>query len=98
VCWIAEYNYGIEHIVHLLDDFLTDAPSCIHVPERNMALLSHICAVLKIPTTPHKTIGPAQLLEFLGILLDSINMRTILPDAKIARIHNMIENTMAKEQ
>uniref|UniRef100_A0ABM0MQ02 Uncharacterized protein LOC102800980 n=1 Tax=Saccoglossus kowalevskii TaxID=10224 RepID=A0ABM0MQ02_SACKO len=39
VCWIAEHNYGVQTIFHLLDDFLTvDSPS--YDAERTMAILT----------------------------------------------------------
>ncbi|MCG8431274.1 MAG: hypothetical protein MJA29_08895, partial [Candidatus Omnitrophica bacterium] len=95
ICWIAQNNYQIEFILHLLDDFITlDTPSCI--PERNMALLKLIFRRLNIPTAPHKTIGPAQLLEFLGILLDTVNMLAKLPQDKIQRISQLIQDTLSR--
>ena len=48
ICWIAEHNYGIPVIFHLLDDFLTiDKPS--DCAERTMALLSLIFNKLNLP-------------------------------------------------
>ncbi len=85
VCWIAKNNYGIENILHLLDDFLTvDGPS--HEGHRTMALLSLIFNKLHIPIAPHKTVGPVTKLEYLGIILDSDKMEVRLPQEKILRI------------
>ena len=91
VCWIAQNNYGIEHILHLLDDFLTvDAPSAD--ADRTMALLTHIFKILGIPTAPHKTIGPEQSLEYLGVILDTILMQARLPEEKVLRITSLVES------
>ena len=47
ICWIAQENYDIEIIFHLLDDFLTiDRPT--ETGERTMALLSLIINKLRI--------------------------------------------------
>jgi hypothetical protein len=90
ICWIAQYKYKISHIVHLLDDFLTiDSPHAI--PERNMALLSHMFKSLCIPTAPHKTLGPCPILEFLGIILDSVLMEARLPEDKLIRISQLLD-------
>ena len=85
ICWIAEHHFRINCIFHLLDDFLTiDPPS--FTAERTMAILSLLFKSLGIPTAPHKTIGPTQTIEYLGIILDTSNMRALLPDEKKTRI------------
>ena len=39
ICWIGQHNYGINVMLHLLDDFLTtDPPNA--TAERTMALLT----------------------------------------------------------
>jgi hypothetical protein len=54
VCYIAEYNYNIKNILHLLDDFLTvDLPNAI--AERTMAIMTMIFNKLNIPIAAHKT-------------------------------------------
>ncbi|XP_077864379.1 uncharacterized protein LOC102806436 [Saccoglossus kowalevskii] len=66
ICWIAENNYGIKTIFHLLDDFLTvDLPNA--EAERTMAVLTLIFKRLGIPLAPHKTVGPSCTIEYLGI-------------------------------
>jgi hypothetical protein len=61
VCYIAEYNYNIKHILHLLDDLLTvDPPSAI--AERTMAIMTLIFNKLYIPIAAHKTVGPVTCL------------------------------------
>ena len=70
VCYIAERNYKVKHILHLLDDFLTtDHPD--DDGERTMALMMTIFKRLNIPIAKHKTLGPVIRLEYLGIILNS---------------------------
>ena len=53
-----------------MDDFLTvDAPDTL--ADKTMALISLIFNSLDIPISPHKTIGPTNCLEYLGIMLDT---------------------------
>ncbi|XP_033724564.1 uncharacterized protein LOC117314606 [Pecten maximus] len=95
VCWIAQHNYGISHIMHLLDDFITfDGPGVCG--ERNMALLYLIFNRLNIPMAKHKTCGPETVIEYLGIILDSINMEARLPVDKLVRITEFLTDFLSK--
>lgn len=91
VCWILQHNYGIENVLHLLDDFLTiDAPNSL--PDRTMAILTLVFKKLGIPLSTHKTVGPATVLEYLGIILDSECMEARLPLDKVARIIGLLDS------
>ena len=52
--WIAQHNYGINFMLHLLDDFLT-----IYSPnataERTMARFTLVFKMLCVTIAPHKT-------------------------------------------
>jgi len=39
-----------------------------------------------------KTLGPAQVLEFMGIVLDSNRMEAQLPDDKLTRISQLLDS------
>lgn len=68
ICWIAQHDYGIKFILHLLDDFLTiDRPS--FDADRTMAILTLLFKRLNIPIAAHKTVGPTTVIEYLGIIL-----------------------------
>ena len=96
VCWILQNNYGIQHVLHLLDDFLTiDAPDS--VPERTMAILTLVFKQLGIPLSTHKTVGPTTVLEYLGIILDSCRMEAQLPSDKVLRISEILKSLMTKK-
>ena len=95
VCWIATNNYGLDPILHLLDDFLTiDHPD--HDGERFMALLTLVFNVLNIPISPPKTVGPEHVLEYLGIILDTVRMEARLPPDKLARITDLLQRFMQR--
>lgn len=95
ICWIAKNNYDIGNLLHLLDDFLT-----VHHPSRDgehtMALLKFIFKRLNIPLAEHKTVGPTCVLEFLGVILDSIRMEARLPLDKLSRITTKIQECLSK--
>ena len=96
ICWIAKNNYGIHNILHLLDDFLTiDKPEACG--ERTMALLCTIFYRLNLPLSAKKTVGPTSELEYLGIILDTINMQARLPLEKIDRITSCIRSILLRK-
>ena len=77
ICWNAKSNQCF--IFHLLDDFLTfDRPT--ECGEKTMPLLSLIFNKLNIPLSAKKTVGPTCVLEYLGIILDTVNMQARLPE------------------
>ena len=56
-----------------------------------MALLTLVFNRLRVPFHPHKTIGPVTVLEYLGVYLDSVDIKAYLPIEKISRIIAMID-------
>ena len=84
VHYIATHNYGISHLLFLLDDFLSIDSSKINA-ERSMAILTMIFNSLNIPLSHHKTAGPATTIDYLGITLDSTSMEARLPPDKLKR-------------
>ena len=95
VCYIAEYNYNIKHILHLLDDLLTvDPPSAI--AERTMAIMTLIFNKLYIPIAAHKTVGPVTCLQYLGIALDTVKFEARLPMDKVNKICEFTRNELGK--
>lgn len=96
ICWILEHNYNIKNILHLLDDFLTiDPPDSM--PDRTMAILTMLFNKLGIPLSTNKSAGPTNVLEYLGIILDSLKMEARLPLEKIHRIADIIGSFQNKK-
>ncbi|CAG2203843.1 unnamed protein product [Mytilus edulis] len=90
ICWIAQNNYNIEHILHLLDDFLVIVPEQDNA-QQTMNTFLGIFKSLGVPLSFKKTEGPCHKLEYLGIFLDTINMEAYLPLEKVLRIQEIIE-------
>ena len=47
---------------------------------------------LRVSTVASKTLGPSQVLEFMGVVLDSNRMEARLPEDKLARIWQLLES------
>ena len=61
-----------------------------------MALLTMLFKKLNIPLSPKKTMGPLTKLEYLGIILDSVNMQAELPQDKVQRLIKMLHKFSKK--
>lgn len=87
--WICKEKLGIEIMVHVLDDFLF-----IHKLQAGcqdaLSKFQALCEDLGIPLAPDKTIGPLQILIFLGIELDTINFFSRLPEDKVKKCRQEI--------
>jgi hypothetical protein len=92
--FIATKNYGIRHLLFLLDDFLAvDKPHTRGAETRN-TLLS-LCSRLGVPLNQKKTEGPATCLQYLGIELDTVAMEARLPLEKMKRIRELLHHFMS---
>jgi len=81
--------------LHLLDDFLTlDDPTVIAF--RTMAVLTMILKKLRIGYSLTKTVGPVHDLEYLGLILDTVNMQCRLPVDKLNRIIDLVASFMGR--
>ena len=89
--WILKNNYGIQHAIHILDDFFIAERSklaCL----TNFSTLLHVFMSLKAPVVASKTMGPSQEIEFMGIVLDSMRMEARLPQDKLSRISVLLNS------
>ena len=88
--WVATHKLGMPAVVHVLDDFLFIAPSKTMAYECLQKFLL-LCQDIGIPIANEKTEGPAQVMTFLGIELDSVNMQATLPLEKVEKCMKLIE-------
>lgn len=93
--WIAQTKYGIQNIVKILDDFLFLAPSYSHAADA-LSFFKEMCSKLGVPLNAQKTFEPSQVMDFLGITLDSIKMESRLPPDKIAKLNSLLIDLQPK--
>ena len=80
--WILLNRVRVLSVLHLLDDFLLLDPP--HDSSGSLlSKLKHCFQALDIPLSDEKTPAPATRLEFLGIMLDSVEMKASLPVEKL---------------
>ena len=82
-------------ITHYLDDFLfvgTSVSSC--------ACLLHeftsMCKTLGVPLAPEKTEGPVQVIQYLGLEIDTVQACIKVPTSKVQATRQKIHNLLSK--
>lgn len=89
--WILKHNYGLNNVIHILDDFFIAEPSRVQCLSSFTTLLRLFMSV-QAPVVASKTLGPSQVLEFMGIELDSTLMEARLPEDKLLRARELLNS------
>ena len=82
--WILENKFGVHNVVKILDDFMfieSDYNKCA----KSLQAFIKLCSDVGVPLAVHKTEGPTNVITFLSIQLNSIQMIAQLPPDKIAQ-------------
>ena len=93
--WILVCKLGVTNVVKVLDDFFfvgRTKQQCQDALDKFV----YISQQLGIPIATHKTVGPTQVITFLGIELDTTHMIARLPIDKLNRYRDQIL-TIAKQ-
>ena len=94
--WMLTEKLGVQHCVHILDDFLFIGPS--NSSECYSSLLAfHVLAKdLGLPIKSEKTVYPCTSLTFLGLELDTVRFEVRLPEDKLHQIKLEIQSFQLK--
>ena len=77
---------GVRHIYHYLDDFVVLGAPGTEECTAYLTILQRVCQELGVPLAPEKQDGPAEVLTFLGIEIDTIRQELRLPAEKLQRL------------
>ena len=99
--WILINKCNISFVCHILDDFLLiETPANLtqsdSACQQSLNSMLSIFESIRIPIAPGKTQGPSQMLEFMGILLDTVKMQASLPPDKVEKLRSIFENFQQK--
>ena len=89
--WILKNKYGLQHVIHILDDFVVAEPSRVGCLKTFSTLLK-VFMSLRAPLVASKTLGPSQVIEFMGIVLDTTRMEARLPEDKLSRTRDLLKS------
>ncbi|MCP4545470.1 MAG: hypothetical protein GY835_03255 [bacterium] len=84
-------------IVVYLDDFCLVAPS-EHDCSASLQFLVRLLCDLGFQLSASKLVSPSQRVRYLGIDLDSIQMKLFLPPDKVGLLHSMAAHLVAQEK
>lgn len=85
------------HLLHYLDDFLgaeKNTESCRQV----MDIFQSVMQEINVPLAVEKTEGPTEIIIFLGLELDSINMTVRIPKDKMDEVVGKIRIILSKKR
>ena len=91
--WILKHKFYMTSVVKVLDDFLFVQPSFDRC-QRDLNTFLHLCRDLGVPIAQHKTEGPANVLTFLGLELDTLLMEARLPQDKLVTYTQDVANAL----
>ena len=89
--WVLKHNYGLQRVLHILDDFFIAEPAHLQCLASFSTLLRFFMSV-HAPVLTSKTLGPSQVLEFMGIELDSTRMEARLPADKLQCTRDLLHS------
>jgi hypothetical protein len=84
--WIAINKKGISHITHILDDFLILGPPGSSKCQEDLDTFLLLCKDIGVPIKQEKTENACQVITFMGLELDSLNMEARLPEDKLNKL------------
>jgi len=78
--WILQQSYGVQHLLHYLDDFFTAGPAASAACSQHLQSMLTLCEKINAPIKLSKVEGPTTSLTFLGIHLNTITMEASISD------------------
>ena len=89
--WILTHNYGLYHVIHILDDFFIAQLTKIDCLG---SFTTHfkVFMSLQVPTITSKTMVPLQIVEFMGTVLGTNHIKARLPEDKLAKIRQLLDS------
>ncbi len=87
----AMCSRGATWIRHYIDDFITVGKEGGEECSQNFRLVKQVCQEAGMPTEPVKDEGPATVLVFLGMELDSEKLEIRLPQEKLDRLRSTLQ-------
>ena len=85
-------NYGIDNLLHYLDNFILATPANPLVCASNLQVAVSVVARLGLPLHPQNCLGPASCIVVLGIELDTAAQIARLPADKFSTIQEVLSH------
>lgn len=89
--WCIEQECDFDTLLHYIDDFLFFGPPDSYICAQLLKKFDEITERFGVPTAPEKRVPPCTLIEFLGLLIDSVRQQVRVPKDKIVDILHKID-------
>jgi hypothetical protein len=87
-----------KNAMHYLDDFFFGGKVGTNECDKLMDNFDNLCKDFGVPVAQEKTVGPVQIIVFLGLEIDSIEMVVRIPLSKLQELKKIIEEAMPKKK
>lgn len=96
--WIMENKYDVAGMSHIIDDFLFVGPPNSEKCQIDLNNFLSLCRKLGIPIKDDKTVQPTTVLTIYGIEVDSSCLECRLPQDKITKVKNALNQVMKRKK
>lgn len=98
--WYTRENLQLlqAYLLHYLDDFLFGGPRGTNTCHIALETFISVCAELGVPVAEDKTVQPTTKLIFLGIELDTVQQQSRIPQDKISKCLQVIDDFLSRKK
>ena len=97
LAWIMVTIGQIGFLIHYLDDFFI-ASATRDGCQNDLDIFLLICKEIGVPIADDKLCGPTNVLTYLGIEIDTVNMQVRLPEEKFNKIMVLVKQWVKKKK
>lgn len=91
---ILRYFYNVQHISHILDDFIFLGEYNTSECKRGLQAFHHLAEQIGLPLKPDKTVQPTTTAVLHGILVNTDTMTASLPADKLSRVNTLLTDAL----
>lgn len=92
--WFVEKKSNNENILHYLDDYLFGSKGGSILCKDTLVIFRDCCRFWGVPLADEKTVQPTEILTFLGVEFDTVEMVMRLPIDKIDKLKEKLVNCL----
>ena len=96
--WVVETRCSLYSIDHYLDDFILVGKKFSNDCSTLMNTFMNVCDELGVPIAENKTVGPSNIITFLGFIIDTVLMMVRIPEEKLQKLRNLLQPLLYKKK
>jgi len=92
--WAIKHDCGYEFIMHYIDDFIFIGPPESPICGIILMTFDKVTQIFCVPVAPEKRVTPCTLMEFLGLLVDTVLQQVKIPEDKLKDIKAKVDHAL----